>query len=163
MVNIITFKASVIESPPNCDSMCPEITVPTAVVDLPLPVTPTSVINLPLDPVTPTPIIDRPLVPVTQIFPTHSPVSGIGGNSNSLSQIKQQTAQLQLNTQTNTFACNLPNNVAIAVPTDSKIAIRSKAIASNSNNFASNACNTAEDEKQILQLLGETPNSSHSK
>lgn len=141
--------------------------VTTSVVDR--PAQPTSSVDRPLQPIfnSPriySPVINRFLLPVTQNFPTQSPDSSVGGNNSSLFQIEQQTAQLQLNSQTNNFACKLPNNVAIvALPTDSKIAVRSKAIASNSTNVASNACNTAEDEKQIMQLLGETPNSNQSK
>jgi len=139
----------------------------TSVVNL--PELPTSSVNRPLQPIfnSPriySPVINRFLLPVTQNIPTQSPDSSIGGNNSSLFQIEQQTAQLQLNPQTNNFACKLPNNVAIvALPSDSKIAVRSKAITSNSTNVASNACNTAEDEKQIMQLLGETPNSNQSK
>lgn len=176
----ITFRAPVVEPLP-CGGTCSLDAVPTAVVNLPLPlsplqtppsrpvpITPSSVVDRPLPPA-PTipsiysPVIARPLAPVTQILPTQSPNSGIVDKNIPLYRIEQQAAQLQLNSQTNNFACNLPNNVGIAVPTDSKIAVRSKAIAFNSSNVASNTCNTAEDEKQILQLLGETPNSSQSK
>jgi filamentous hemagglutinin family protein len=180
----ITFGAAVVEPLP-CGGECSLDAVPSAVVNLPLPLSPlpppliptvpTAVVNLPLPPTLPvippvkqlpqlpSSVVNRPLAPVTQIFPTQSPNSGIVGKNIPLYRIEQQTAQLQLNTQTNTFACNLPNNVAITMLTDSRIAVRSKAVATNSINVATNACNTADDEKQILQLLGETPNLSQSK
>ncbi len=137
----ITFRAPVVPvvEYSNCGRACQSNTVPTAVVDL-------------------------PLAGVTQIFPTRLLDSGISGNNSPLLQIEQQTAQAQPNTQTNTFACNLPNNVAIAPgSTNSKIVDRSKKGALSPGAAANNPCNTQDDEKQILQLLGETPNLRQSK
>ncbi|BAZ10154.1 hypothetical protein NIES4071_19680 [Calothrix sp. NIES-4071] len=162
----ITFKAPVVEYP-TCGSACDRDIVPTAVVDIPLP--PSPVVDPPFPPALDSPsiyspVIDRPLAPVTQIFPTRLLDSGISGNNSPLFQIEQQTAKLQLNTRTNTFACNLPNNVAIAArSTNSKIVDRSKKGALSPGAAANNPCNTTDDEKQILQLLGETTNANQSK
>jgi hypothetical protein len=100
---------------------------------------------------------DRALSPVTELFTTEPSDSGVSTSNINLYQFEQFTAQEQPNTQTNN-SCNLPNNVARAtLPTDSKIADRSATTVTNFVAAERDRCARLEDDKQILQILGGTP------
>jgi filamentous hemagglutinin family protein len=105
---------------------------------------------------------DRALSPVTELFTTQPPDSGVSSSNVNLYQFEQFTAQEQPNTQTNN-SCNLPNNIATAtLPTDSKIADRSASTVTNFVAAERDRCSRLEDDKQILQILGGTPDADQS-
>jgi filamentous hemagglutinin family protein len=91
-------------------------------------------------------------------------VTGTGTATASLSPEQQQAAQRQVNSQTNSSACNSSNTVAVALqPTDSRTGDTSNQTVSSPPAAASNNCTPANNDQQILKILDATPDSNQNK